>query len=220
MLRALATLLLLANLVFFAWARGWLAPALPPPEQGEREPERLAAQVRPETIQLFTPQAASAAVAAGSAVCLEAGPFSDADVGVAEAALLASGVPAAAWTRQPVQQPAVWLVYLGRFAAPAALRAKADELRRLKLTFEELQAPPELTPGLVLSRNDQREAADAALAQAEQRGVRSARVVALPPPPLQHWLRAPRADAELQAKLGAIKPPLIAAAFGPCATRP
>jgi hypothetical protein len=218
MLRTLAVLLLLANLLFFAWARGWLAPVVPPPHQGEREPERLAKQVRPEAIQLFTPQAASAAAAA-SATCLEAGPFGDADVGVAEAALLASGVPASAWARQERQLPTVWLVYMGRFADTAALNTKQDELRRLKLGFEELQSPPELAPGLAISRHETREAAETALAQATERGVRSARVVALSPP-RQLWLRAARADAGLQARLRSLKPPVIAAAFGPCANRP
>ncbi|MDE1948617.1 MAG: hypothetical protein KGI35_08395, partial [Burkholderiales bacterium] len=61
MLRALVVLLLLANLLFFLWTRGTLAPALPPPHQGEREPERLAAQLHPEAIRVLTPKAASAA---------------------------------------------------------------------------------------------------------------------------------------------------------------
>jgi len=218
MLRTLVVLLLLANLLFFAWAHGWLAPALPPPHHGEREPERLAAQLRPASIKLITPQAASAAAA--SVACVEAGPFSDADVGVAEAALLGAGVPTAAWARREVQLPASWLVYMGRFGDAAAQRTKADELRRLKISFDELRAPAELAPGLALSRHDSREAADAALAQFGQRGVHTAKVVALPPPPLQHWLRAARADADLQARLAAIGPPTITAAFVPCAKSP
>jgi len=221
MLRALVLALLIANLLFFAWARGWLAPLLQPPHHGEREPERLASQVRPDAIKLLSPQAASAAVAAATAVtCIEAGPFNDVDLGNAEAALRAAGVPAGAWARQEVQPPPAWLVYMGRFADPTALRTKEDELRRLKLVFDELRAPPDLAPGLVLSRHDNRPAADAALVQLGQRGVRTARVVPLPPAPPQHWLRAPRADADLQARLEAIKPPLVAAAFTPCASRP
>jgi hypothetical protein len=214
MLRAAAFALIAANVVFFAWARGWLAPVLPPPHHGEREPERLAAQVRPELVRFVAAPAASAASA--GARCLEAGPFTDAEIGGAETALRSAGVPAAAWSRDEVQQQPAWLVYMGRFASAEALRTKEEELRRLRLTtFEELKAPPDLAPGLALSRHDSQAAADTALAQFAQRGVRTARVVALPPPPLQHWLRAPQADAATQEKLGALGSP----AFAPCQPR-
>src|SRR5207248_1301582 len=153
---------------------------------------------------------ASAALAASDVRCLEAGPFGDAEVGSAETALVAAGIASGAWTRQDLQPPAGWLVYIGRYADPAALRAKEEELARLKVTYEELRAPPDLAPGLALSRHDTRAAADAALADAQQRGVRSARVVALPAAPPQHWLRAARVDGAQQAQLLALRPPVIA----------
>jgi hypothetical protein len=218
MLRALVTALLLANLLFFAWGRGWLAPALQPPHHGEREPERLAAQVNPQSVTLFTPQAASAALAAASTACLEAGPFTAAEVQAAEAALESASVPARSWVRQDVSATPVWLVTMGKFADTAAMRAKEDELKRIKISFEELRAPPDLAPSLVLSRHETREAADAALAQVTQLGVRTAKVAALPVA-AQHWLRAARADVELQARLKGVKPPVISAEFGPCARR-
>lgn len=64
MLRALLAALLLANLVFFGWARGWFVPAWPAPGAGDREPARLAAQVAPERVTVLAPAAASAALAA------------------------------------------------------------------------------------------------------------------------------------------------------------
>ena len=86
MLRRLALLLLLANLLFFAWSQGWLTGIVGLRPHPEREPERLARQVRPETVVVLPPgpSAAStlrpmlAAAPAGSAsaegpVCLEAG---------------------------------------------------------------------------------------------------------------------------------------------------
>lgn len=218
MLRTLAAALLLANLLFFAWSRGWLAPALPPPHQGEHEPERLAAQVKPQSVTVFTPQAASAALAAASTACLEAGPFNDTEVQAAEAALESASVPARAWVRQDTGAAPSWLVYMGKFPDSAAMRAKEDELKRIKVSFEELRAPADLTPGLLLSRHETREAAEAALAQITQRGVRTAKVAPLPAP-AQHWLRAARADAELQGRLKALRAPAIAAEFGPCARR-
>lgn len=99
MLRTLLAGLLLANLVFFGWARGWFAPAWPAPGAGEREPARLAAQLAPERITVLTPAAASAALALQSAgACLQAGPFDTAQTAAAEARLVAAGLSAGSWT--------------------------------------------------------------------------------------------------------------------------
>lgn len=75
MLRALLALLLLANLLFFGWAGGWLAPAFPAPGAADREPGRVAAQVAPERVTVLAPAAASAALAAAArkALCPPAG---------------------------------------------------------------------------------------------------------------------------------------------------
>ncbi len=62
MLRALVVVLLVLNLLFFGWARGWLGAAWPPPGESQREPERVAAQVRPERMLLLSPEAARAAL--------------------------------------------------------------------------------------------------------------------------------------------------------------
>lgn len=116
-MRSLLILLLVANAGFFVWAQGWLAPAVPGPRHREREPQRLLAQVRPETVSVLAPQAASAALLvaresanAAASACLEAGPFSPADVAGAEAEL-ASRVALGRWVRDPASSPAtaVWL---------------------------------------------------------------------------------------------------------------
>lgn len=212
MLRAWVAALLLANLLFFGWARGWWSPALPPPVHGEREPERLTAQVKPESVRFVS---ASAVAAATAPVCLEAGPFTDTDIGMAEAALLGAGVPASAWTRRTEPGAPVLALVMGRFADPAALRAKEDELRRRGVAFEELRAPPELVPGLVLSRHDDEAAAEQALAALGQKGVRTARIATLPAP-ARVWLRAERAEGAVKAKLSALRPPVLALPFAPC----
>ena len=221
MLRALVLVLVLANGLFFAWTRGGLAPALPAPAHGDREPERLAAQVRPERVTVMTPKAANVALAAASAAsanarrfCLEAGPFNDAEIGPAQAALAEAGLPDGSWQREQVERAGRWAVYFGRFSDVAAMRAKQEELGRLKLPLEPAQAPPELVPGLMMPVLNSREAADAALAAMVLRGVRTARVVALPPPPLQHWLRLAETDLDTQARLAALKSPVLAAAPG------
>jgi hypothetical protein len=114
MLRTLVLLLLLANLLFLGWARGWFEPGWPAPRAAEREPGRLAEQVRPELIQVLSPAAASAAVAAaraGAVVCLEAGPYDAAGVAAAEAQLLAAGLSEGGWERLPAPPPSrqLWL---------------------------------------------------------------------------------------------------------------
>jgi hypothetical protein len=102
MLRLLVVLLLLANAVWWGWSKGWLpAGLLPLPlEDGQREPQRLQAQVRPEAVQVL-PSAEARRLAA--AACLQAGPYDTAAAGAAEAVLLAAGMPASAWQRLPVE---------------------------------------------------------------------------------------------------------------------
>ena len=241
-LRATVVILLLANLLFLGWTRGWFMPGWPPPRHGDREPERVAAQVRPEAVTVLAPRAASAALSAAraaAALCLEAGPLQDAEVAPAEAALVPAQLPEAAWVRVPASQPDLWLVYAGRVAGPAQRRAREEELKRRELTFEVITTPADLAPGLVLSRHPDRAAAESALAatlasaasapavaasalpaSAPAPALRGLRVVSLPVPPPQYWLRVPRAEAEEQARLQALPAGLLAGGFKPCAPRP
>lgn len=108
MLRALVVLVLLANAAFFAWTQGWLSPWVSSPLLGERDPARLAAQVRPETVTVLSPKAASAALQAARAAsaaagegeqCMQLGPFGDSDATSTENQLIAAGVPREAITR-------------------------------------------------------------------------------------------------------------------------
>jgi hypothetical protein len=220
-LRALVLLLLVANLAFFAWTRGWLDGVTGLPAHGDREPERLARQVQPQSVRILPPKEAASAMAAApaAAVCLEAGPFSPAEADAAEA-LLQAALPAGGWVRRGVERPGDWLIYLGRFTAADSQQKKAEELRRLQLAFDEVQGPPELVPGLSLGHFDNRAAADKALEQLVQRGVRSARVVTLAEPGTDTHLRFERADAAIAARLaavsGEVKGQPLGAAFGPC----
>lgn len=132
MLRAAVALLLLANLAFFVWVRGGLAPGFPPPQHGEREPQRLAGQLQPELVRVLPATAASAAVraaAAAATVCLEAGPFRQGDVAAAEALLSAALIPASGaeggWVREPLPAPPEAVVL-------RLTRATADQQQRLQ----------------------------------------------------------------------------------------
>ena len=97
-LRAFALLLVLANLGFFIWSRGWLDALVGARATGDREPERMARQFQPQLLHVL-PGAVGAAAMAGSAAavatCLEAGPFTAAEAEAALAQWRQRGVAAA-----------------------------------------------------------------------------------------------------------------------------
>lgn len=219
MLRALVALLLVANLGFFAWTQGWLDGVIGVRATGDREPERLTRQVRPETVKILPPSAASAPASAAaesvSTACLEAGPFALAQTAAAEAAVQAA-VPRDQWSQVRVDQPGSWIVYMGKFPNRETQTKKEDELKRLKFAFEEVAAPPTLEPGLSLGRFADRALADKALADFTTQGVRTARVVELVAPSAQQVFRVERADVALASRLGALKVDALGKGFAPC----
>ena len=97
MLRALLALLLAANLLFFAYSRGTLDGLLGLRSIGDREPERLANQVRPQTIRLLPTGTAASAPVDAAVPCYETPTFTAAEAGAVEAALVGN-LPAGAWS--------------------------------------------------------------------------------------------------------------------------
>lgn len=217
-LARLALLLVVANVLFFVWSQGWLDGIAGLRAQPEREPERAARQFQPHLLRILPPGAAASAPAVAES-CLEAGPFAAGDAQAAEAVLQAA-LPAGTWARRQVEQPGVWIVYLGRFIADDQLRKRIEELRRLQLPFDEVTSPPDLAPGLSLGRFDSRKAADEALDALVQRGVRTARVVLLAEPATRYALRIERVDAALAAQIKALNGSFagqpLGKAFKPC----
>lgn len=221
MLRAAALLLVLANLGFFAWTRGWLQPGFAPPRHGEHEPQRLTAQLNPQLVTVLPPRAASAAVVAAraaAAVCLEAGPLAEAEMAAAEAELKAAQLPEGSWAREGAPPQPLWLVYAGRWPDAESRRTRMADLRKLGLEVEVLTAPADLAPGLVISRHITRAEAEAALGRLTSGTppLRGSRLVQLPAPPAVQWLRVARADPELQARLKELPAAPLAGGFKPC----
>jgi hypothetical protein len=260
MLRTLVVLLLLSNLAFFGWMHGWLTPIVGIDPAGEREPQRLKAQVQPQTIRVLgqapaaaeppaapavaapaEPPAANATAAASipgdpaasavlalntaaaatpdipqGVVCLEAGPFTAADVPRLEAALR-EALPTGTWTLAARERPAQWLAYLGRFNDRDSLRARADELRDQNVRFEELRGAPELEPGISLGRFDREADAREELRRLTLRGVRGGRVVSIAPSaPASYRLRIEQADGLLMAMTLRLKDKLAGKSLGLC----
>ncbi len=96
MLRALLAALVVANLLFFAYARGMLESfGLSP--LGDREPQRLANQVRPQTIRLLPMGAATSAPGDTDVPCYETPTFTATEAAAVESAL-AGTLPASSWS--------------------------------------------------------------------------------------------------------------------------
>jgi hypothetical protein len=102
-MRTLVGLLLLANLGFLALASGWLQPYVGLSTQHEREPQRLATQVHPESVRVRAVGVAAANGATSAASCLQAGPFSLEQIETLEAELSPAMPTPATWQRQPAE---------------------------------------------------------------------------------------------------------------------
>ena len=233
MLRMLVLALALANAGYYAWTEGWLDTFIGTRANAEREPERLTRQVQPESVQILpssaanpgaapatttAPSPAPAAVSAATEplACLEAGPFSAAELAAATSAAQAA-LPSGAWTDVKTEKPGAWLVYMGRYGDRELLAKKKEELGRIKLAFEDVRNAPSLEPGLSLGRYDNRAAAEKGLAQFALRGVHSAKVVELGAGSTTHLLRVDKADAALVALLAGLRSEGLGKGFVPCA---
>lgn len=234
MLRMLVLALALANAGYYAWTEGWLDTFIGTRANAEREPERLTRQVQPESVQILpssaanpgaapatttAPSPAPAAVSAAATeplACLEAGPFSAAELAAATSAAQAA-LPSGAWTDVKTERPGAWLVYMGRYGDRELLAKKKEELGRIKLAFEDVRNAPSLEPGLSLGRYDNRAAAEKGLAQFALRGVHSAKVVELGAGSTTHLLRVDKADAALVALLAGLRSEGLGKGFVPCA---
>jgi len=219
MLRLFVLVLVLANIGFYAWTQGMLDGVVGARPTGDREPERMARQVNPDAVRVMPPVSAVVATEAAPA-CLEAGPYTPAQIAAAES-VLQTVLPPGSWTTLKTETPPVWIVYMGKYPNREALQKKADELKRLKISFEEVRNAPELEDGLALGRYDSRAAAEKSLNDVTQRGVRTARVATLSPAAVSHSLRVEHADAGLQTRLAGLRAEaLLGKPFAVCASKP
>jgi hypothetical protein len=216
MLRLLVLLLVLANTAYFAWTREGLAPwGLAPAPQSE--PGRLAQQVGADRLRLITPEEArrreTTTSAARAPECLQAGLFDDAQAAALRKAL--ATLPAGTWMLEPGAEAARWLVYMGRFPVPEALAKKQQELKSLNIRFATV-THPKLSPGLSLGEFPNEAAAEQALANLTERGVRTARLELDRPAARGQWLRLPRADAALRQRVEELAALPSGKALRPC----
>jgi len=133
--------------------------------------------------------------------CAESGPLSQAQVAALRQSLVRAGVPPEAVTERRLQRPAAWMIYMGRYADPQVLQRKADELRRMNVSFAHVSAPASLEPGLSLGSFASAEEAAAHLDELGSRGVHTARVVAVAPS-VAHRLQVRAGGASWRAAIG------------------
>ena len=127
-MRALFFVLVLVNLVFYAWHAGYLGSAAGVGGEGAR----LAQQVSPESIRIVSPEDAKA-IASGKPKplpCYEWGNFGTQDVERA-LVLLATMNPAPKFTQRKVEETAGWWVFLPPQANKPAADKKVAELKQL-----------------------------------------------------------------------------------------
>ncbi len=218
MLRLLALLLILANGVYFAWSEGMLrAYGFAPAQQ--REPQRLAQQIRPEAVHLLTPAEFKRVEAQVQAElvpreCLLAGPFDDAQAASLRRALETVLAPGS-WQIDSVAMPARWIVYMGKFANAEQLAKKRGELAAMNLVPIALNNP-DLEIGLSLGGFDTQDAATAELAKLSLRGIRTAKVVQERQEGQQNQLKLPGVTSEMKTRFNDIKPALLGRALRSC----
>lgn len=176
-------LLVLVNLLLFAWQQGSFGRLA---ERG-REPERVARQIEPERIRVLTekdvqalrerarPAATSLPDLTVAQACVEFGDFAPAEVARAEKALAA--LSGAKLTSRTVEGPGWFMVYLPPHKTSAEAERRAEELR--KLGVKDLQVMSETAPlkfGISLGSFRDQNAAKAHVAALEKIGVKGVRM--------------------------------------------
>jgi len=172
----------------------------------------------PTSASTPAPAPASAAATAGTSqpaavagVCLQTSPLTAVQAARLEAALREANWAPEGWRRTALPATTRYLLLMGPYASDELMARKQRELARRKVAWTELSPSPDLpaglTPGLSLGRHDSEAAAEAALRRLNDRGVRSARVVSLPPVAGQAQLRLDAVSPAQQAKLARLPLP-------------
>lgn len=185
------------------------APALiPETPEPEPEPPPVAAPAISSTPPLLT----STPTPAASGVCLQAGPLEEAQAEAWRRA--ARALPAGSWSLERSTVAARWMVYMGRFADTTVLAQKRAELKARNVDFDKPGAA--LEPGLSLGRFSSEEAAQRALNNLANKGVRTARVVAERPETSTYMLRLPLVDAALRTQINPLQSALAGKPLRSC----
>lgn len=217
-MRLFVLALVLANGLYFGWSHGsFRAFGFAPPTQ--TEPQRMAQQIRPESLRLVSNAEAKrleeqAIADAAPKECLVAGYFDAAQTTALRRALEAS-LPAGSWHLEEVQVQPRWIIYMGKYPDADAMSKKRAELVALGLHLDALNNAS-LEPGLSLGGFDTPLAAQHELARLSQKGLRTARVVQERAAMAANQLRLPAVSESLKTKLGEVKAALAGKPLRAC----
>ena len=204
-MRTLFLVLVLANLVFFVWAR-YVAPP-----EAAADPVPLGRQIEPEKLKVIAP--AELATLAGRATtaaapvamkCVEWGSFAPSDLPRAQNALEPLALGPRLGQRRTEEAAAWWVFIAPQANRPAALK-KAAELKALAVEdyfIVQDEGPLRWAVSLGVYRTE--EAAQARLAALRDQGVRSAQVGARETGVPKIWLQVKGVDSALQGRLADI----------------
>jgi hypothetical protein len=218
MLRLIVLILLLANGLYYVWGEGMLRGFGYGPAQ-QREPQRVAQQIAPEAVRVYSPADMKRIEAQAKAdqepkECLQAGPFDEAQT-VALRSVLETGFPTGFWQLDSVVVPARWIVYFGKFASDEAMARKRGEVAALNLAPQPL-VNQALAPGFSVAAFDTEERAIVKAERLSLRGVRSAKVVQERPEGAATFLRFPALPQSMRARIITIQTALAGKSLSPC----
>lgn len=206
-------LLVLANLLFFAWTQGYFGAS----DEGH-EPQRLKQQLHPEKLRVLreaqVPMPA-AAVKTEESACRVVTGLVVADADALKVSLEAVGGDVKI---SPQAEPALHLVVIADLANKAAADRKIAELTRFGIKEPSAVALEGGHREIILGRFDTEAAATAFLQGLVKRGVKSARLDAREPATLKARVEVRAPVSMLLQQLPKLITPYADAAIGECAS--
>lgn len=201
-------LLVLANVIFFAWAQGYFGAT-----DDSREPQRLAQQLQAEKLHILRDVKAPPAKTEEPVCRLING------LNVAEAEALKTAVEAFGGAAKvlPQQEPALHLVLIGELANKAAADRKSAELTRFGVQDHRIVALENGRFEIVFGSFPIETAARELLQGLTKRGIKSARLDARQQPPLKARLETRAPASTLLLHLPKLVAPHADATLGECA---
>lgn len=219
-------LLVLVNLLLFAWQQGTFGRVA---ERG-REPERVARQIEPERIRVLTekdvqelrerarPTSSVAPDLNAAQACVEFGDFAPGELARAEKAL--GALVGVKLSMRAVEGPGWFMVYLPSHKTAAEAERRAEELRALGV--RDLQVMGESAPlkfGISLGSFREASAAKSHVAALEKLGVKGVRMSDRPSPMALTRFQLRDLDGPAAQQLGTLRSEFPAQTVRPCPTQ-